>query len=150
MSGGTYVQEIPVRITGFTATQPGTVAPYIATTISGYTFGTKSLVSDTPYDRKDFPVNDQGFPIVPQVGADSWFQAGAGWFEQTLEHRGRRVTDFSKSIFTGNSPTVKTKLNAFTYGEPYLERFRRFPSMMDGFDITRTVDNKKIVGRRKR
>jgi len=143
MSGGTYVQEIPVRITGFTATQPSTTAPYIPTTISGYTFGTKSLVSDIPYARRDFPVNDQGFPIVPQVGTDSWFQAGAGWFEQTLEHRGRRVTDFSKSVFTGNSPTVKTKLNAFTYGEPYLNRFRRFPSMMDGFDITRTVDNKK-------
>jgi len=143
MSGGTYVQEIPVRITGFTATQPGTVAPYIPTTISGYTFGTKSLVSDIPYGRKDFPVDDQGFPIVPQVGTDSWFQAGAGWFEQTLEHRGRRITDFTKSVFTGNTPTVKTKLNAFTYGEPYLERFRRFPSMMDGFDITRTVDNKK-------
>ena len=143
MSGGTYVQEIPVRITGFTATQPATVAPYIPTTISGYTFGTKSLVSDIPYDRKDFPVDDQGFPIVPQVGVDSWFQAGAGWFEQTLEHRGRRITDFTKSVFTGNTPTVKTKLNAFTYGEPYLERFRRFPSMMDGFDIARTVDNKK-------
>tara|TARA_R110002012_G_scaffold2077_3_gene9814 strand:- start:3666 stop:11855 length:8190 start_codon:yes stop_codon:yes gene_type:complete len=143
MSGGTYVQEIPVRITGFTATQPSTTAPYIPTTISGYTFGTQSLVSDIPYSRKDFPVNDQGFPIVPQVGNDSWFQAGAGWFEQTLEHRGKRITDFSNSVFTGNSPTVKTKLNAFTYGEPYLERFRRFPSMMDGFDISRTVDNKK-------
>ena len=80
---------------------------------------------------------------MPRYGADSYYQSGAGWFEETTEHQGKKVIDYETSVFTGNTPFVRTKLNQFSYGEPYLELYRKFPDSKLGFPIVRTVDNKK-------
>ena len=51
--------------------------------------------------------------------------------------------DLTNSIFTGSNPNYKTKLLPFNYGQEYLERYRSFPYMNLGFNLKKTVDNKK-------
>ena len=46
-------------------------------------------------------------------------------------------------MFTGQNFDVQTQLAPFTYGQPYLDRYRTFPYLELGFDLTRTIDNKK-------
>ena len=139
ISGGTYYEEIVVKDQLFSASTP-TFPPVIVT---GYTFGTELVSVDTTATRAQFPVNSEGYPLAPTFNKDGFFQAGAGWFEETVEHRGKEMVDIESSVFTGNTPSVKTKLNKFTYGEPYLNLYRKFPDTNLGFDITRTKDNKK-------
>ena len=139
ISGGSYFEEIIVKNQIFSAATP-TFPPVVVT---GYTFGTELVSVDTTVSRNQFPVDSQGYPLAPTFNNDGFFQAGEGWFEETLEHRGKEIVDIETSVFTGNSPTVKTKLNQFTYGEPYLNLYRQFPDTKLGFDIIRTRDNKK-------
>lgn len=139
ISGGSYYEEVIVKDQLFSATT-NTFPPV---TVTGYTFGTELVSVDTSVTRAQFPVDSQGYPLAPTFNKDGFFQAGAGWFEETVEHRGKEMVDIQTSVFTGNTPSVKTKLNKFTYGEPYLNLYRKFPETNLGFDIIRTKDNKK-------
>ena len=42
-----------------------------------------------------------------------------------------------------NGVTKQTQLQQFTYGQPYLNRFRSFPYMTEGFKLQKVIDNKK-------
>jgi len=139
ISGGTYTEEFPVLQTYFSAAT-NTFPPVIVT---GFSQGYQTVTKTTKVNPSALPVDKDGYPTVPKYGPDAYFQAGAGWFEETTEHRGKEIVDYNTSIFTGNTPFIKTKLNQFTYGEPYLQLYRKFPDSKLGFPIVRTVDNKK-------
>ena len=139
ISGGTYSEQVPAKDVYFSAVTD-TFPPLVVT---GFTFGSKTVIHHTTTDKEAYPVNKDGYPTVPKYGADAYFEAGAGWFEETVEHRGKRVVDYQTSVFTGNTPVLKTRLNQFTYGEPYLNLYRKFPDTKLGFSIVRTPDNKK-------
>ena len=139
ISGGTYTEEYPVLQTYFSAAT-NTFPPVIVT---GFSQGYETVTKKTTVNPKALPVDREGYPTVPRYGPNAYFQAGAGWFEETTEHRGKEIVDYRTSIFTGNTPFIKTKLNQFTYGEPYLQLYRKFPDSKLGFPIVRTVDNKK-------
>ena len=117
ISGGSYVEQTVINNQFFSAATP-TFPPVVVT---GYTFGTQAVTIDTTVTRAQFPVSPQGYPLAPTFNENGFFQAGAGWFEETVEHRGKEMVDLETSVFTGNTPSVKTKLNQFSYGEPYLE-----------------------------
>jgi len=139
ISGGTYTEEVPVAQTYFSALTES-FPPIVVT---GYTFGYETITRSTNIIPSVLPVDSEGYPTVPRYGPDSYFQSGAGWFEETTEHQGKKVVDVQNSVFTGNTPFIKTKLNQFSYGEPYLDLYRKFPDSKLGFPIVRTVDNKK-------
>jgi len=109
--------------------------------------------------REDYPIDNDGYPTKPRFTSNYFFQNGAGWYEETLEHRGNVIIDLENSVFSGCNPNIVTKLNQFSWGgffgnlplgvtsndpgAPYLERFRRFPYMYLGFGITPKIDDKK-------
>lgn len=128
---------------------PMTMATYMSSTTESHGF-----------IREDYPIDDDGFPTKPRETTNYYFQRGAGWFEETEEHRGEIIIDLENSKLTGCTPSVVTKLNQFSWGgffgdlppgvssddpgAPYLERFRNFPYMRHmGFGLTPVIDDKK-------
>ena len=111
------------------------------------------------FTREDYPIDKDGFPTQPRETSNYYFQRGSGWFEETEEHHGETILDLENSTLTGCTPSIKTKLNQFSWGgffgnlppnvtsndpgAPYLERFRRFPYMHMGFGLKSVVDDKK-------
>lgn len=134
ITGGTKVEEIPVL-------NPNDTFSISGVTYTGFTTQTQITSVDTV--RGDYPVYDDGYPKAPNPTEDMFFEKGAGWYEQTPEHRGIELLDRETSVFTGQNPDVQTKLEKFTYGQKYFDRFRKFPYMNLGFGLTRTYDNKK-------
>ena len=118
-----------------------------------------SFTESHGFVREDYPIDDKGYPTKPQETSSYYFQRGAGWFEETEEHRGETIIDLKNSVLSGCTPIVKTKLNQFSWGgffgnlppgvtsndpgAPYLERFRKFPYMHMGFGLTPVIDDKK-------
>ena len=116
-------------------------------------------VKTHPFTREDYPIDEEGFPKAPVYNNNYYFQRGAGWYEESLEHRGELIIDLANSVFTGCNPTIVSSFNQFTWGgffgnvphnvtsndpgAPYLERFRRFPYMPIGFGLTQEIDDKK-------
>ena len=140
-SGGTYTEEVPVITDTFIVQPQIQNFPPVFTT--AYTYSTEIITRHVSARRGDYPVDDFGYPKLPKFSKDGYFQTGAGWFERTPEHRSLRILDEANSTFTGDNPTLKSKFVPFTYGETYLDYMRGFPHMRDGFDLKRTVDNKK-------
>ena len=138
ISGGTYFEDVPVK--NVYQTVINTIPPTIVT---GFTYGYETVLKQTTVPFETLPVDNEGYPTIPKYGPNAYFQAGSGWFEQTPEHRGKIIINQENSNFNGVNPTVSTELNRFTYGEPYLDLYRRFPDSKEGFDIVRTVDNRK-------
>jgi hypothetical protein len=140
-SGGTYTEEVPVIDSTFVV-QPQT-QNFPPIYITANTYGTEFVTREVSARREDYPVDDLGYPKLPRFSQDGYFQAGAGWFERTPEHKSNRIVDVAASTFTGNTPIIKTEFAPFTYGEKYLDYMRGFPHMKEGFDLKRTVDNRK-------
>ena len=136
-----YLFKVPVIDSTFVVQPQTQTFPPIY--ITAYTYGTEFVTREVSASRDDYPVDDLGYPKLPRFSQDGYFQAGAGWFERTPEHKSDRIVDVAKSTFTGNTPTIKTEFAPFTYGEKYLDYMRGFPHMKDGFDLKRTVDNRK-------
>jgi|LakMenEpi03Aug12_release.lakeMendotaPanAssembly.Ray.scaffolds.fasta_scaffold08467_12 hypothetical protein len=134
ISGGTFATELPVL-------EPGNTFKIFGRQFTGFTIQT--ITEDVSLGRDDFPVDDQGYPKAPEDTDDFFFQMGAGWFEQTPQHRANEIFDATLSTFTGQNPNVQTYLEGFTYGQKYLDRFRDFPYTDLGFSLTRIPDNKK-------
>jgi hypothetical protein len=134
ISGGTYAIDLPVL-------EPENTFRILGRTFTGFTIQTTIL--DVDIDRDGFPVDDNGYPKAPDDTESFFFQQGAGWFEQTPQHRSNEVFDATSSTFTGQNPNFQTKLQDFTYGQKYFDRFRDFPYTDLGFSLTRTKDNKK-------
>ena len=134
ISGGTYLQEIPVFDPNYTFNFQGQ-------TYSGYTVS--SIYDDVNITRDEYPIDDQGLPRSPEDTEDYFFQLGSGWFEQTPEHRGVELPDLTNSVFSGQNPDYQTTLKSYTYGQDYLDRFRRLPFTELGFRLVRQPDNNK-------
>ena len=134
ISGGTKVDDVP-------ALDPTVIYNIQGVTYTGFT--TSTYVTQTNEVRGDYPMNDKGYPTRPIVNNDFFFEKGAGWYIETPDHRANEKLDVSNSTFTGANPDVQTKLETFTYGQKYFDRFRDFPYMNLGFGLTRTIDNNK-------
>jgi hypothetical protein len=93
----------------------------------------------------DYPVDDFGFPKSPYNGPgpnSTFFQEGAGWYEQTPQHRSPSQLVLNGNTVTG-ATSVQNQLQPFTYGQIYLDRYRQFPYMQEGFKLRKVSDNVK-------
>jgi hypothetical protein len=88
-------------------------------------------------------MDELGYPTTPPESEDYFFQIGSGWFEQTPQHRAPEEVDLVNSTFTGNNPNFQTTLIPFNYGQVYLNRFRKFPFMSLGYNLSPIIDNNK-------
>ena len=132
--GGTYSPSIPILDSNNTYR-------FFGATYTGYTASTQS--EDINVTRQDFPIDSQGYPTAPEDTDSTYFQKGSGWFESTPVHRSPEIINTSTSVFTGNSVSIQTSLEPFTYGQKYLDIFRSFPYLGEGFQLQIVNDNKK-------
>ena len=134
ISGGTYSEEFP------------TFDPSITFKIRGvrYTgFTEDGVVVQTNSSRGDFPVDDEGYPSAPTNNSTFFFAQGSGWYETTPKQRSPVVNIQNAPQYSAVSPDSQTILEPNTYGQKYFDRFRDFPDMTLGYELSRTKDNKK-------
>lgn len=134
ITGGTLVQRTP-------ALDPNDIFSISGVTYTGNTFDETILSVNTV--REDYPVDEMGYPVMPQESENFFFQLGAGWYQRTPEHRSPEMINYTTSVFTGENFNIQTSLEPFTYGQKYLQRYRKFPFLNNGFRIVRIPDNKK-------
>lgn len=134
ISGGTYLEELPIL-------EDSNVFSIFGQQYTGYT--TTSIIKDVNIDLDEYPIDSLGYPSSPEDSEDFFFQKGSGWFEQTPQHRAPQEVNLTDSVFVGNNPNFQTILVPYTYGQIYLDRFRKFPFMSLGFDLRPTIDNNK-------
>jgi hypothetical protein len=134
ISGGTYVEDTPTYLPGETYKIKGKV-------YSGFT--STATYEDVNIKLEDYPIDALGFPAAPLNTEDYFFQLGAGWYEVTPQHRSPDQVRITGSVYTGQNFDIQTTLTPFSYGQPYLDRFRDFPFMTEGFKLTQVVDNNK-------
>jgi hypothetical protein len=134
ISGGTAAIQRPVL-------DPTTTFSILGVIYTGFTSTFDFFDVSTTLD--DYPIDSNGFPSAPEDTEDFYFQKGAGWYESTDQHRSPEIINTKLSVFTGANTNVQTDLEPFTYGQKYLDRFRRFPLISDGFKLTKQIDNKK-------
>lgn len=134
ISGGTVANIIP------------TINPNITFKIKGIRysgFTTDATVTINDFGRDDYPIDVNGFPSAPVNNSLFYYAQGSGWYEQTPEHRSNEVNRSSASQFSAATPNNQTVLEPYTYGQKYFDRYRNFPNMNLGFELSRTIDNKK-------
>jgi hypothetical protein len=136
LSGGTYVNEQPALSPGNTFSIRGQIFT---------AFTTSTTYESVNIRRNDYPVDQLGFPQSPSpTGSNGvFFQEGAGWYEQTPDHRSPNEVTVTGNVFTGQNVDVQTQLQPFTYGGVYLQRYEQFPYMTDSFKLRKLPDNKK-------
>jgi hypothetical protein len=134
ISGGTYVEEIPVL-------NPSEVFTIYGVQYTGFT--TEEVVLSADSERSDYPIDEFGYPSTPPETDTYFFQSGSGWFEQTPQHRAPEQLNLTGNVFTGSNPNYQTSLVPYSYGQDYLDRFRNFPYMKLGYFLTQQIDNNK-------
>ena len=137
ISGGTYLQELPVY-------DPNYTFKIFGQTYTGFT--TQSIYSDVNISIDEYPMDEYGYPQMPTASDDYFFEMGSGWFEQTPSHRANEMVDLTNTVFTGQNPTYQTTLKPYVYGEDYLNKYRSLPYTDLGFRLTKMVDNNKSWG----
>jgi hypothetical protein len=134
ISGGTYSQDIPSYDSGTTFSIKG---------IKYTGFTSQKNIEDANATLADYPIDSEGYPSSLSNNENYFFQKGAGWFELVESHQSIQQVNRTTSVFTGQNFNIQTYFEPFTYGQKYLERYRTFPYMSEGFKIVRTIDNKK-------
>ena len=134
ISGGTYVEEVTIFDSSNVFSIYG--QPY-----SGFT--TEFKITNVDTVEEDYPVDSEGYPKAPRDTESFFFQLGAGWYELTPPHTSPQDVSKDSSVFTGQNPNIQTEFQKFTYGQKYLDRFRKFPYMNEGFKLLKVYDNKK-------
>jgi len=134
ISGGTYVSQSP-------SLDPNDVYKFQGVQYTGFT--SSITIKDVNIGRSEFPMDEYGYPMSPEDSESYFFQQGSGWFEQTPGHRAPEKVNITNSTFVGSNPNFQTYLQPYSYGQDYLNRFRRFPFMDLGYDLKQTVDNNK-------
>jgi hypothetical protein len=134
ISGGTYVQELPVL-------EPGNLFSIFGQQFTGFT--TTSIIKDVNISQEEYPIDSDGYPSSPEDSESYFFQMGSGWYQQTPNHRAPEQVNLTNSVFTGQNPNYQTSLIPYTYGQVYLERYRNFPFMTLGYNLISTIDNNK-------
>jgi hypothetical protein len=134
ISGGTYVQNTPAYL-------PGNTFKIKGQTFTAFT--TVDTYTDVQIELDDYPIDDEGYPNAPKDTDTYFFQLGAGWYETTPQHRSPDEVQITGQIFTGQNYDIQTQLQPFSYGQQYLDRYRDFPYMTEGFKLRKVVDNNK-------
>ena len=134
ISAGTYTQINPEYI-------PGNTFNLIGVQYTAFTSVTSFEQVNVLLEQ--YPIDEFGFPKTPEDNESFFFQQGAGWYQSTPQHRSPEEINLTTSVFTGNNPSVQTELQPFTYGQKYLDRFRKFPYMREGFKLQKVTDNRK-------
>ena len=106
-------------------------------------FTTENTIQDVNINRDEYPMDENGYPSAPEDTETYFFQSGSGWFEQTPDHRAPEQVNLTTSVFTGANPNFQTSLIPYSYGQDYLDRFRKFPFMNLGYKLKINVDNNK-------
>jgi len=132
ITGGTYVNNVPALST----------VTYKLQGVTYSAFTSSTTIEDVNLTIGSYPMDDEGYPKAPIPTEEFYFQKGAGWYQSTPQHRSPEIPLVDQT-FTGLSPSVQTVLEPFTYGQIYLERFRDFPYMNEGFKLEKIIDNKK-------
>jgi len=134
ISGGTYVQNQP----GY---QAGQTYKIKGRTFTAFT--STQNYEDVSVTLDDYPMDSEGFPKAPVNTESYFFQLGAGWYQVTPSHRSPDQVVITGDVYTGQNYDIQTQLQPFTYGQLYLDRFRQFPYMNEGFKLRKIVDNNK-------
>lgn len=134
ISGGTYVDEVPSYSIGNTFKFKGQLFTAFTST---------ATYQDVSIRLVDYPMDVFGYPRAPLNTETYYFQIGSGWYEQTPQHRSPDQVQITGNIYTGQNFDIQTQLAPFTYGQTYLNRFRDFPYMTEGFKLQKVVDNNK-------
>jgi hypothetical protein len=134
ISGGTYVQNQPGYLAGQTYKIKGQ-------TFTAFT--STQNYEDVSLTLDDYPMDSEGFPKAPVNTESYFFQLGAGWYQVTPSHRSPDQVTITGDVFTGQNYDIQTQLQPFTYGQLYLDRFRQFPYMNEGFKLRKITDNNK-------
>ena len=134
ISGGTYVNNVPSYLPNDTYKIQGNL--YTA-------FTSTAIYQDVNVNLTDYPIDAEGYPKAPQNTETFFFQIGAGWYEVTPQHRSPDAVQITGNVYTGQNFNVQTQLTPFTYGQTYLNRYRNFPYMSEGFKLQKVVDNNK-------
>ena len=111
-----------------------------------YTGVTENTTSTTiNFNSLNYPVNKKtGYPQQSNNTNQFFFQIGAGWYQLTPRHRSLEI---STKIGEGSNAQYGTEFEPFTYGEKYLNVFRKFPYIDEGFTLSKYIDNKKSWSR---
>lgn len=134
LSGGTYVSQTPT----YNLTDLYKIR---GREFTGITVSTQ--YEDVNISLEDYPMDENGFPKTPPDSETFFFQLGAGWYESTPHHRSPDQVIVTGEVFTGQNYNIQTSLVPFSYGQKYLDRFRKFPFMNEGFKLRKTIDNSK-------
>jgi len=134
ISGGTYVQNSP-------SFQIGNTYKIKGKTYSGFT--STNTFTDVTIRLDDYPIDAEGYPNAPRNTETYFFQVGAGWYEVTPQHRSPDQVTVTNLQYTGQNFDIQTALQPFSYGQIYLNRYRDFPYMTEGFKLRKVVDNNK-------
>jgi len=122
------------------------------TTINTYTYnGVKysSVTQNTSlinvnFNTENYPLDrETGYP-QPKKSSQLFFQMGAGWYQLTPKHKSLEI---ATKVGIGASAEYGTEFEPFTYGNKYLDIFRKFPYIDEGFTLSKYVDNKKSWSR---
>ena len=134
ISGGTYVNNSPAYLSGVTYKIRGQQFTAITTSTE---------YQDVTINLDDYPMDNIGYPRAPIETENFFFQIGAGWYQTTPQHRSPDDVQITGDVFTGQNYDIQTNLVPFSYGQIYLDRFRDFPYMNEGFKLRQTIDNNK-------
>ena len=134
ISGGTYVNNVPTYLSSDTYKIKGQL--YTA-------FTSSATYEDVNTRLDDYPIDFEGYPKAPVNTETFFFQIGSGWYETTPQHRSPDQVQLTGNVFTGQNFNIQTQLAPFTYGQTYLNRYRNFPYMNEGFKLQKVVDNNK-------
>jgi hypothetical protein len=107
------------------------------------TENTTSLIVN--FNTTNYPLDRlTGYPKQPKDSDQLFFQMGAGWYQLTPKHKSLEI-----ATRTGVAPNVQygSEFEPFTYGNKYLDIFRKFPYIDEGFTLSKYVDNKKSWSR---
>lgn len=134
ISGGTYVENQP-------SFSPGDTYKIKGRTFTAFT--STQNYQDVTVTLDDYPIDREGFPKAPKNTETYFFQLGAGWYQTTPSHRSPDQVTITGEVFTGQNYDIQTQLQPFTYGQLYLDRYRNFPYMNEGFKLRKVPDNNK-------
>jgi len=134
ISGGTYVDVQPAYQIGGTYKVKGQ-------TFTAFT--TNSTYQDVNITLENYPMDALGYPKAPVDTETYFFQIGSGWYETTPQHRSPDAVQVTGLVYTGQNYDIQNQLQPFTYGQTYLNRYRDFPYMTEGFKLRKITDNKK-------
>ena len=134
ISGGTYVDESPSFLQNDTFKVKGQLFTAFTST---------SVYESVSIRLVDYPMDAEGYPKAPLNTETYFFQIGAGWYETTPSHRSPDEIQLTGLVYTGQNYSIQTQLTPFTYGQTYLNRYRDFPYMTEGFKLRKVVDNNK-------